>query len=348
MTFTGTTVTLIGFRGPATGIVRVYLDGSFHSTVDTFSPTEIQAPIFTDTNLAPGSHELTVEVSGTKNAAASGFTLVVDAFDVRSRFEELDAVGVYTGTWTANFDDAYSGTSANYGSGSAARSVTAGSRATFSFSGSSVTWIGYRRRLPGLPACIWTACSWPTSIPMPRRSRLRRRSSAPRTLPPAPTRWPSRSPGRRTPRRRIRSSSWMRSTSRCRHRRRSSGVSSRPTRTYPAGVWQTSSANLLYTGGTMAHSTTAGSRAEFTFTGTSVRWIGQRLFDGGIARVFVDGVAVADVDTYAPVQEEYQAAMFSAAGLAPGSHTLRIEVTGSKNAASQGTRIVVDAFDISQ
>jgi hypothetical protein len=76
--------------------------------------------------------------------------------------------------------------------------------------------------------------------------------------------------------------------------------------------------------------------------------VGQRLFDGGIARVYIDGVLIADVDTWAPLQEEFQAAMFVATGLSPGSHTLRIEVTGTKNPSSPATRIVVDAFDVIQ
>ena len=113
-----------------------------------------------------------------------------------------------------------------------------------------------------------------------------------------------------------------------------------------SGAWQTSTTNLLYTGGTMAYATAANASADFTFTGTTVRWIGERLFDGGIARVYVDGIAVADVDTWAPIQEEFQAAMFSASGLAPGSHTIRIQLTGGKNASSTGTRVVVDAFDV--
>jgi hypothetical protein len=118
--------------------------------------------------------------------------------------------------------------------------------------------------------------------------------------------------------------------------------------TYPVGPWEQSSTNPLYTGGTVAMSDTAGARAEFTFTGTGVRWIGQRAFGGGIARVFLDGQFVADFDTYAPIQEEFQAVMFEATGLSPGSHTLRVEVTGLKNAASRASTIFVDGFDVIQ
>ena len=348
LTFTGTTVTLLGFRGPAMGIVRVYLDGAMHSTVDTYSPTEIQAPIFTDTNLMPGSHEMIVEVSGLKNAASSGVTIVVDAFDVRSRFEDQDAAIAYTGTWVADADDAWSGTSANFGSGFTMRSAVAGSRATFTFTGISVTWIGTRGPdrgiarvyLDGVLAAELDTYATPKQLLVPLYSRQGLTPGS-HTLAievmglknPASTNTlvfidafdvtlPSPAPQVR--------------------RFQQSDA------TYPAGVWQTSSANMLYTGGTMANSNTAGSVAVFTFSGSSIRWVGQRLFDGGIARVSLDGVVVANIDTWAPIQEEFQAAMFSATGLASGSHTLRIEVLGTKNASSQGTRVVVDAFDVIQ
>ena len=348
VTFTGTTVTLIGFRGPGTGIAQVYLDGAFHSSVDTYSPTEIQAPIFMDTNLVPGRHEMIVEVSGQKNALATGYTLVVDAFDVRSRFEDADAAVAYSGAWVTDMNDAWSGTSANYGSGSTARSATAGARATFTFTGTSVQWISTRGPDRGiarvsldggpvadvdayastkqLAATLFSAQGLAAGAHtlVVEVSGLKNAAATNAfvfvdafdvVLPtPAPA---------------------------VRRFQQTDAV-------YPSGTWQSSTTNLLYTGGTMAQSTSAGSRAEFTFTGTSIRWVGQRLFDGGIARVFIDGAAVADIDTWATIQEEFQAAMFSASGLAPGTHTLRIDVLGTKNASSSGTRIVVDAFDVIQ
>jgi hypothetical protein len=39
-------------------------------------------------------------------------------------------------------------------------------------------------------------------------------------------------------------------------------------------------------------------------------------------------------------------AVFKAAGLAVGTHTLTIEVTGLKNASSDSAIILIDAFDI--
>jgi len=68
----------------------------------------------------------------------------------------------------------------------------------------------------------------------------------------------------------------------------------------------------------------------------------------GIARVRLDGAVVATVDTYAPSRPAASGPMFGTAGLAAGSHTLVIEVTGTSNASSVGSFIVVDAFDVRQ
>jgi hypothetical protein len=89
-----------------------------------------------------------------------------------------------------------------------------------------------------------------------------------------------------------------------------------------------------------------GATATFTFTGTGVSWIGFECEKCGIARVSLDGSVVATVDTYAPSRPSASGAMFTATGLAAGSHTIVIEMTGTKNASSLGAFIVVDAFDV--
>jgi hypothetical protein len=347
--FTGTTVSLIGLRGPDTGIARVFLDGSFHSNIDTYSPTEIQAVVFADTNLAPGSHEMTIEVTGLKNAAATGHRIVVDAFDVRTRFEDVDPALTYTGGWVAqNFDEAWSGTSANYGSGSAVLSAAAGSRADFRFTGTSVSWIGFRGPQTGI-ARVYLDGAFAAEVDTysaAKQVRVPLFSAG------------GLAPGQHTLTVEVTGLKNAASTNAfvvvdafdvtlpspapvVRRFQQTDAI-------YPAGVWEQSTTNFLYTGGTVAFSTTPGARAEFSFTGTEIRWIGQRGFGTGIARVYLDGVAVADVDTYAPNQEEFQAVMFRATGLSPGTHTIAIEVTGQKNAASSGTRVLVDGFDVMQ
>jgi len=83
-----------------------------------------------------------------------------------------------------------------------------------------------------------------------------------------------------------------------------------------------------------------------------VRWLGELGPDnGGIARVFLDGVFMKEVETYAPSltpahQNVFQVEHFKAMGLADTSHTLTIEVTGRQNPAAMTAIVVVDAFDV--
>ena len=112
--------------------------------------------------------------------------------------------------------------------------------------------------------------------------------------------------------------------------------------------WTQAGVSNLWSGETAKQSTTAGGRATFTFTGTAVRWIGERGFGTGVANVSIDGQFIRQVDTSTVVQEGYQAVLFSTSGLVPGTHTLTIDVAGRNNEPPGATvqRVVVDAFDI--
>jgi hypothetical protein len=89
-----------------------------------------------------------------------------------------------------------------------------------------------------------------------------------------------------------------------------------------------------------------GDVASFTFTGTSVRWIGYRDPWSGIAQVYLDGALKGIIDTYS-ASEEHQAVLYSSSRLSNASHTLSIVVTGKHDASSAGAWVWVDAFDVS-
>src|SRR5204863_9492242 len=119
--FVGTEVRWVGLRGPQQGIAQVFLDGAFHANVDTYAPTEVQDVVFTATNLAPAGHTLVIRVTGGRNAAATDSKIAVDAVDVRARFEEVSPSVTYTPDWSHdNAAKAWSGSSTNYGTGTAA------------------------------------------------------------------------------------------------------------------------------------------------------------------------------------------------------------------------------------
>jgi len=117
-----------------------------------------------------------------------------------------------------------------------------------------------------------------------------------------------------------------------------------PSVVYSGPGWRSDMYAALSNGGATA-SDQAGAQATFTFTGTSVSWIGGRWVEEGIARVFLDGSFVTEVDTYSKTKE-VQVPLFTAVGLANTSHTLTIEVTGQKNVASNLAFVLVDAFDV--
>ncbi len=113
-----------------------------------------------------------------------------------------------------------------------------------------------------------------------------------------------------------------------------------------AGAWAPSDARWGWSGGSALQSSTAGASVTFTFTGTSVRWLGSMGRGMGIAQVSIDGVALREVDLFARPTDLAHEPVFSAYDLADGRHTLTITVTGRKNNEAQGASVVVDAFDV--
>src|SRR2546421_1614950 len=79
------------------------------------------------------------------------------------------------------------------------------------------------------------------------------------------------------------------------------------------GDWFQSHAERPWSGGTAAVSNAALARATLTCSGTGVSWLGLRGPQTGIARVYLDGGAAADVDCYAAA-EKVQAGVFTARG----------------------------------
>jgi beta-galactosidase GanA len=120
--------------------------------------------------------------------------------------------------------------------------------------------------------------------------------------------------------------------------------------TYTGDWTHANTSNSNYTSGdydgTESWSQQAGASVSVTFTGTAVQWIGPKNTNGGIADVSIDGRQVATVDTYDPYGKEFQQVLFSTSGLAAGSHTLTITVTGNKDAASSADTVVIDAINV--
>jgi len=120
---------------------------------------------------------------------------------------------------------------------------------------------------------------------------------------------------------------------------------------YSSGVgdWAFDNLNRPWSEGTISQSNKPGAKLTFTFTGTSVSWIGCRKLSTGTADIFLDGHLEKSVDTYlAPAPpgtlavgtEAYQTTIYRVDNLPLALHTLEIVVTGN------GAYTVIDAFDV--
>lgn len=102
-------------------------------------------------------------------------------------------------------------------------------------------------------------------------------------------------------------------------------------------------ANAAASGGFYSAADRVGFKKVLQFTGTTVTVKGARMPNGGYATVYVDGVSAGTANFYASTPQ-WQATVFTKAGLAGGRHTVELRVRGTKPAASTGTWVYVDAF----
>ena len=186
--FTGVSVSWIGYRDEWSGIADVLLDGALQTTVDTYSaPSQARATVYTVEGLKEGPHTLTVQARGTHSRSSAGSWIWVDAFRVaphplpsplersnlrRARppaasedqparssrnapasigrrgerpfhFEDDDPAVRWNGAWSTNRLAAHSGHRARL-------SMEPSSRVDFVFSGTEVSWLGYRDEWSGI------------------------------------------------------------------------------------------------------------------------------------------------------------------------------------------------------
>jgi hypothetical protein len=155
ITFNGTGIAWVGVADAYAGLGTVYLDGTMQ-IINTYNPvSQYQKVLFRAAGLAPGPHTLSIEVTHERGPGTDGSWVWIDAFDVEGtvvpggvtagtgRIEQNNAAMTYTGRWYANNSAALSG-------GSAALATDAGSRASLSFTGSSVSWITYQDQWSGV------------------------------------------------------------------------------------------------------------------------------------------------------------------------------------------------------
>ncbi len=111
--------------------------------------------------------------------------------------------------------------------------------------------------------------------------------------------------------------------------------------------WIGSWSQATYTGAynnTLTYATTVQYAATFTFTGSQVTYIYSKHSQRGKAQVTIDGIDKGVLDLYSATLSLQQSTTYSSLG--SGTHTIHLMVTGTKNAGSTDVMVDVDAFQV--
>lgn len=357
-TFSGPSVKWIGGLRPDTGIARVYVDGALAAEVDTYSKTEeTRVAVFSVTGLADAGHTLRIEVTGQKNADSASAYVVVDAFDVPapavSRLQETDPSVAFTAGWVQDnpvvtlIPGITTGRTQGaalraWSGGAAALSSSAGAQATFTFSGTGATWVGARGNQCGIArvyldgALVSQVDAYaPAEQIQAALYTVTGLADTSHTLTIEVT--GSSNPASQGALIVVDAFEVAMAGTRVQEHD--------PSIAFGALGWIQGNRDKAYSEGVSAETNTPGAQATLTFVGTGVAWIGARGPQTGIARVFLDGSYVTDIDLYS-LGEGPQHPVFAVRGLAAATHSLTIQSTGLRNTASQGTWLLIDAFDV--
>lgn len=156
LTFNGTGITWLGVLDAYNGVAEVYLDGT-PNVIDTYGPNTLyQQPLFSVHGLASGLHTLSIQVLHQRDGETSGSWIYIDAFIIENgssvtggvsasagRIEQNNPAILYNGNWYLNSNPAMSG-------GTAVLAMDVNSRATVSFTGTGIRWIGYQDQWSGI------------------------------------------------------------------------------------------------------------------------------------------------------------------------------------------------------
>jgi hypothetical protein len=110
------------------------------------------------------------------------------------------------------------------------------------------------------------------------------------------------------------------------------------------GTWKKTTASAA-SKGSFVYSDSADASVTLVITGTEVVWLARTGPTYGMVKVTVDDGDAKTIDLYSAAVKSQQKVWDSGA-LGLGTHTIEIVRTGTKNDASTGTSMNVDAFDI--
>jgi peptidoglycan/xylan/chitin deacetylase (PgdA/CDA1 family) len=349
--FTGTGINMIATSSNEAGIAKITLDGTVYYADEYAASTQWQKAVFQKTDLASGTHNIKIEYSGTKNQASFSNNIFIDAFDimngdiqpvqpstVTTRIEENNPKIIYNGDWASQNITYLSGGTDTY-------TGSAGSYASFSFTGTGIKMISTLYYGAGIAKITLDGTDYYVDEYSPsiqwQRVVFQKTDLASGTHN-IKIEWS----GTKNPE----SSSnniFIDAFDIINGDIQTSAVTKRIEENNPniiyEGSW-ISDSNANLSSGSGKYSGSVGSSASFSFTGTGINMIATSSNEAGIAKITLDGT-VYSADEYA-ASTLWQKAVFQKTDLASGTHSIKIEYSGTKNPASASNNIFIDAFDI--
>jgi hypothetical protein len=361
VSFDGNYFSWIGQKGPGFGIAKVSVDDGPLQTVDLYSPwNSYKQKVYETGLLADGAHTVDIYWTGSKNAAASGTKMNMDAIDLLGdlvtadpappltwRYQQNSAAITYLGSWSSASSGSASG-------GSYVGASQPGAAAVATFEGDSVVvlartapWYG-EAEIYVDGALVKTADLYSSTVkwmqPVYTSTGL---TDGEHTL-----------------------------VVKCKGNKNgsSSGTSIaldaldihgylrqapqtlRLQETDPkvaySGTW-TSAGTWSASGGAYVSTDEAGAKVTFTFTGTYAAWVARTTAWYGIAQVSLYAGAVlpenlvetGPIDLYSATTG-WKKTVYSTGLLPQDTYNLVIERKGDKYWKSWGKAIAVDAFDV--
>lgn len=114
-----------------------------------------------------------------------------------------------------------------------------------------------------------------------------------------------------------------------------------------SGTWTPTTGDSVALNGDYQSSNTTNNYYQVQFSGTIAKLYATTNNYEGITAVSIDGGTETNVDMYS-ASKTGQVLLYTSQVLSPGVHTIKVRVTGTKNASSTGYSIMADRLDIFQ
>ena len=349
----GTGVDWISTRAPYYGKARVTIDDGVPAIVDLYSQnTQFQQKAFSVRGLPAGPHTMRIDWLGSKNTSSTGTVIRIDAIEIAGALDQAgvsiqegDSRLLYQGQWRSTSDPSLS-------DGSDRWTDSVGGAVNIAFTGSGFNLVSAKSPYYGRAlVTVDGGTPYPIDLYSPSvlyRQRVLTLSGLSPSAHTVRVEWTgqknSQSSGTVVRLDAVEVAGTLAQGQQPRPNDGTTRFEQSDARLLYEGAWLGTSASDL-SGGSDKWSDSSGSAASISFTGTDFHLVSTKSRYYGIAAVSIDGSPSVMVDLYSP-STLYQQRIWSASGLSNTRHDVRIEWSGSKNPASSGTLIRLDAIDL--